>query len=63
MPRIFERFERASPERRRGGLGLGLYIAREIVEGHGGRIRCESKPGLGSTFTVILPRQPPRAPA
>jgi signal transduction histidine kinase len=62
LPRIFERFERASPERRRGGLGLGLYVAREIVEGHGGRIGAESEPGVGSTFTVSLPRRPPRAP-
>ena len=61
LPRIFERFERASPERRRGGLGLGLYIAREIVQGHGGGIRGESEPGIGSTFTVSLPHGP-RAP-
>ncbi len=62
LPRIFDRFERASPERRRGGLGLGLYVAREIVEGHGGRIRGESEPGVGSTFTVSLPRRPPGGP-
>lgn len=58
LPRIFDRFERASPERRRGGLGLGLYVAREIVQAHGGKIHCESQPGKGSTFTVSLPRPP-----
>jgi signal transduction histidine kinase len=45
IPRVFDRFERASPERRRGGLGLGLYIAREIVQAHGGRIEVKSRPG------------------
>jgi signal transduction histidine kinase len=63
LPRIFQSFERASPERRRGGLGLGLYVAHEIVEGHGGQIRCDSKPDLGSTFTVSLPRRAPPTPA
>ena len=61
LPRIFDRFERAAPERRRGGLGLGLYIAREIVQAHGGRIEVSSKPGSGSTFRVFLPRRPPPA--
>jgi signal transduction histidine kinase len=59
LPRIFDRFERASPERRRGGLGLGLYVAREIVQAHGGSIGAASTPGSGSTFTVVLPRRPP----
>jgi signal transduction histidine kinase len=53
--RIFGRFERAVSERHYGGLGLGLYISRRIVEEHGGTIRCESQPGAGSTFTVNLP--------
>jgi signal transduction histidine kinase len=39
-----------------GGLGLGLYITRQIVEAHGGRIFAESEPAQGSTFTVELPR-------
>jgi signal transduction histidine kinase len=59
MPRIFDRFERAAPERRRGGLGLGLYVAREIVQAHGGEIRVHSKLESGSTFTVTLPRRTP----
>jgi signal transduction histidine kinase len=52
--RIFGAFERAVSDRHYGGLGLGLYIARQIVMAHGGSIRVESKPGLGSTFTVEL---------
>jgi signal transduction histidine kinase len=54
--RIFERFERAVPERHYGGFGLGLWLAREIANAHGGSIAVESEPGKGSTFTVLLPR-------
>jgi signal transduction histidine kinase len=53
--RIFERFERAVPERHYGGLGLGLWIVKQIVHQLGGRIRVESEQGRGSTFTVDLP--------
>jgi signal transduction histidine kinase len=53
--RIFGRFERAVSARQYSGLGLGLWIARRIVEAHGGRIRVRSAPGQGSTFTVELP--------
>jgi signal transduction histidine kinase len=55
--RIFERFERASSARNYGGLGLGLYIVREIVEAHGGKVWVQSEVGKGSTFTVEVPRQ------
>ncbi|HEX3761516.1 MAG TPA: AAA family ATPase [Kofleriaceae bacterium] len=54
-PYVFDRFERAVPSSRYGGLGLGLYIARSIVVAHGGTITVDSEPGAGSTFTVILP--------
>jgi PAS domain S-box-containing protein len=53
--RIFVRFERAVPWRHYAGLGLGLYIARQIIEAHGGRISVESKPAEGALFTVRLP--------
>jgi signal transduction histidine kinase len=56
LRRIFGRFERAAPARHYGGLGLGLYIAREIVTAHGGTIRASSSPGDGAVFTVELPR-------
>ena len=55
LSRIFQRYYRATPVRRREGLGLGLYIARLLVEAHGGRIWVESQPGVGSTFSFALP--------
>ncbi|MGH7754749.1 MAG: sensor histidine kinase [Vulcanimicrobiaceae bacterium] len=56
--RIFARFGRASNARARGvaGSGVGLYIARKIIEVHGGRIEVASREGEGSTFTIALPR-------
>jgi signal transduction histidine kinase len=57
--RIFGLFERAADERRYGGLGLGLYIARRIVEAHGGTITCSSAPDAGARFEVELPRKQP----
>jgi PAS domain S-box-containing protein len=56
--RVFQRFERAVPTAHFGGLGLGLYIARQIVEAHSGTICVESVPREGTTFTVELPRLP-----
>ncbi len=53
--RIFERFERATAMSGSTGLGLGLYIAREIAQGHGGTIRVDSEPGRGATFSVRIP--------
>lgn len=53
---IFERFERGANAGAVQGLGLGLWIARKMVEAHGGTIAVESTLGEGSTFTVTLPR-------
>ncbi|QRN95653.1 GAF domain-containing protein [Archangium violaceum] len=55
--RIFERFERAVPDRHYGGLGLGLWITKQIVTLLGGHIHVESEQGRGSTFTVELPQR------
>ena len=55
--RIFKRFERAVNKNEVSGFGLGLYIARQIVEQHGGKIWVESSPGAGSIFFVELPIQ------
>jgi signal transduction histidine kinase len=57
LPLIFERFYRADPSRTAAGAGLGLSIARQIAEAHGGRIEVESTPGEGSTFTLLLPKK------
>ncbi len=57
LERIFERFERAVAPGRFGGMGLGLYIARQIVTAHGGTVTATSRPGQGSTFIVTLPRE------
>lgn len=53
--RIFKRFERIESNTNIGGLGLGLFITRQIVEAHGGSIAVDSKPGMGTTFTVRIP--------
>ena len=57
--RIFGRFERAASIKHFGGLGLGLYIARQIVEAHGGTIEVHSERGKGASFTVRLPTATP----
>jgi PAS domain S-box-containing protein len=56
--RIFHRFERATPMRHFGGLGLGLYVARQIVEAHGGSIRPVRLRPEGAHFLIQLPRSP-----
>jgi PAS domain S-box-containing protein len=59
--RIFRRFERAASSRNYAGIGLGLWIVKQIVEALGGTVTVESRPELGATFTVELPRTRPPA--
>ena len=55
LERIFERFERATADGNHGGLGLGLYVSRQIVRAHGGSISVRAAEGGGACFTVRLP--------
>ena len=65
LPHLFERFQRVEGARRRSheGSGIGLALARELVEMHGGTIRVESELGRGTTFTVALPLGQAHLPA
>ncbi|KFI06881.1 hybrid sensor histidine kinase/response regulator [Massilia sp. BSC265] len=55
LERIFEPYERGARNGEPKGLGLGLYISRQLAISHGGELRVSSKPGEGSTFSLILP--------
>ncbi|MEQ1502147.1 MAG: PAS domain-containing protein [Myxococcota bacterium] len=59
LGRLFEPYQRGGGAGRITGVGLGLYIAREIVDAHGGRIGVRSAASAGTTFTVVLPRSAP----
>jgi anti-sigma regulatory factor (Ser/Thr protein kinase) len=56
--RIFKRHEHA-PAAQGGGMGLGLWLVRELVMAHGGRVTVQSRKGRGTTFTVVLRPRPP----
>src|SRR5215218_5913437 len=59
LPLVFERFYRADAARVEDGVGLGLSIARQIAEAHGGTLEVRSKLSVGSTFVLLIPRQKP----
>lgn len=57
QPKIFQRFYRGEAHREQEGVGIGLYLVRQIAEGQGGFVKVQSKPGQGSTFSLYLPRK------
>ena len=59
IARIFRRFERGASMRHFGGLGLGLYLVRQITEAHGGTVIASNSEGGGACITVRLPIEPP----
>ena len=63
IPQVFERFYRVDRSRSRatGGTGLGLTIARRLVEAHGGRITLDSQVGEGASFSIVLPKSGPNS--
>ena len=54
--RIFQRFYRSPSASEAEGVGIGLYLARQIAAGQGGYLKVNSRPGEGSTFSLFLPR-------
>jgi signal transduction histidine kinase len=55
LPHIFDPYYSASSKHQKTGTGLGLYIGKGIIDAHGGQIRCNSQPGVGTTFSITLP--------
>jgi signal transduction histidine kinase len=62
LERVFERFAIGSPAVGRRGTGLGLALVKAVAEGHGGEVRAQSTPGLGSRFELLLPLPPAAGP-
>ena len=54
--KIFARFYRSNSVQKQEGVGIGLYLARQIISGEGGYIKVASVPGKGSTFSIFLPK-------
>ena len=57
QPKIFQRFYPGTAYREQEGVGIGLYLVRQIAEGQGGFVKVRSQPGQGSTFSLYLPRR------
>ena len=57
QPRVFQRFYRGAEHAEEEGVGIGLYLVRQIAEGQGGYVKVSSQPGAGSTFSLYLPRK------
>lgn len=57
QPKIFQRFYRGTAYREQEGVGIGLYLVRQIAEGQGGFVKVRSQPGQGSSFSLYLPRK------
>ena len=57
QPKVFQRFYRGAAHREEEGVGIGLYLVRQIAEGQGGFVKVWSEPGQGSTFSLYLPRK------
>lgn len=57
QPKIFQRFYRGTAYREQEGVGIGLYLVRQIAEGQGGFVKVRSQPGQGSAFSLYLPRK------
>ena len=57
QPRVFQRFYRGAEHSDEEGVGIGLYLVRQIAEGQGGYVKVSSRVGSGSTFSLYLPRK------